>query len=82
MYPHIIEQQDTKKVESNGKPLQLGLSLAKLAQSHQFTIKKRCVRKIKSDLLACIKSKFSTFFILKNVRKIKKTLKTSFTSMN
>jgi len=38
-----------KKVESNSKPLQLGLSLVKLAQSHQFTIKKRCVRKMKSN---------------------------------
>jgi len=41
-------QQDTKKVESNSRPLLLGLSLVKLAQSHQFTIKKRCVRKLKS----------------------------------
>jgi len=34
----------------------------KLAHSHQFTIKKRCIRKIK---LACTESKFSTFLVLK-----------------
>jgi len=49
--PTVIQQaqQDTKKIERNSKPLQLGLSLVKLAQSHKFTIKKRCVRKMKSQ---------------------------------
>jgi len=46
-YVYPLAQQDTKKVESNSKPMQLGLSLVKLAQSHQFTIKTRCVRKNK-----------------------------------
>ena len=50
--------KDTKKVESSSKPLQLGLSLV------------NCNTEI--SLLACIESKFSTFFIFKNVRKIKK----------
>jgi len=42
-YSHKMGPARHKKVESNSKPPQLGL-----AQSHQFTIKKRCVRKIKS----------------------------------
>ena len=46
--PSYNRPSKTKKVERNSKPLQLGLSLVKRAQSHQFIIKKRCVRKIKS----------------------------------
>ena len=42
--------------------------MVKLAQCRQFTIKKRCVRKIKSYYISLV-------FILKNVRKIKNVKK-------
>jgi len=61
---HMYTQHNkfTLLYSGNNKPLQLGLSLVE--------------RNTEITLLACIESKFSTFFYFKNVRKIKKTLKT------
>ena len=39
MHPHILQaQQETKKVESNSKPMQLGLSLVKYNTENVFNL--------------------------------------------